>query len=74
MSDEYDGDDYDEDSGDGSQDDPHRKTCWQCHGEGYGVVGDDWESDDPINGPYSGEITKCPCCGGSGLAKDETYW
>ncbi len=69
---DFDEDDYD--YGDGSQDDPHRKTCWVCHGEAYGIVGTDFDSDDPINGPYPGEITKCPCCHGSGKAEDETYW
>jgi len=48
--------------------------CWQCQGEGYGIVGMDWDSDDPINGPYNGDIQQCPCCNGSGLADDCTYW
>jgi hypothetical protein len=48
--------------------------CWRCHGEGWGMVGCDWDSDDPINGPYNGEIERCNCCGGSGLAKDCWYW
>lgn len=43
-------------------------------GEGYGIVGTDWDSDDPINGPYDGEIERCNNCRGSGLAKDCTYW
>ena len=34
----------------------------------------DWDSDDPINGPYDGESERCPCCHGSGLAKDCTFW
>lgn len=48
--------------------------CHYCHGEGYGIVGCDWDSDDPINGPYNGDIQKCPCCGGSGESKDCTFW
>lgn len=48
--------------------------CWRCHGEGFGVVGDDWDCTDGVNGPYPGETTKCPCCGGSGKASDCTYW
>ena len=57
-------DDYD--------DEPH--VCWHCHGEGWGVVGDDWDSNDPINGPYDGEVERCPCCHGTGNAKDCTFW
>jgi hypothetical protein len=49
-------------------------VCWHYHGEGYGVVGDDWDSDDPINGPYEGEVQRCPCCNGSGKAEDCTFW
>lgn len=44
--------------------------CWQCDGDGFGIVGVDWDADDLINGPYPGEIERCPNCGGSGLAKD----
>lgn len=50
------------------------ERCWQCDGEGWGIVGEDWESDDPINGPYDGETERCPCCNGSGNAKDCRYW
>jgi hypothetical protein len=50
-------------------DDPDNPpTCHYCGGEGWGIVGTDWDSDDPINGPYDGEIEKCPCCHGSGRA------
>lgn len=48
--------------------------CWQCNGNGWGIVGLDWDCDDPINGPYDGEIEKCPCCRGSGRAEDCWYW
>jgi hypothetical protein len=48
--------------------------CYYCRGEGWGVVGCDWDSDDPINGPYDGDVQRCPCCHGSGLAKDCTFW
>ena len=50
------------------------QLCHQCGGDGWGIVGVDWDSDDPINGPYVGEIEPCPCCGGSGKAEDCTYW
>lgn len=48
--------------------------CTYCDGEGWGIVGLDWDSDDPINGPYVGETERCPNCRGSGLAKDMTFW
>lgn len=48
--------------------------CHYCHGEGYGIVGLDWDCADGINGPYNGEIEKCPCCHGSGKAEDCTFW
>jgi len=51
-----------------------RRACWHCGGEGWGVIGDDWDSSDPINGPYPGEIERCPCCHGSGKAEDCTFW
>lgn len=50
------------------------RNCWHCGGEGAGIVGSDWDSDDPINGPYDGDVEDCPCCGGSGRAKDCTFW
>jgi hypothetical protein len=51
--------------------------CWACptcHGEQWGIIGVDWEMDDPINGPYDGDVEKCPNCGGSGKWKDATYF
>ena len=48
--------------------------CWHCGGDGMGIVGTDWDCDDPINGPYPGEIETCPCCGGSGDAGDCRFW
>lgn len=48
--------------------------CHYCGGDGWGIVGTDWDSDDPINGPYPGEIQQCPCCNGSGDADDCTFW
>jgi hypothetical protein len=54
--------------------DEESELCWQCGGQGWGIVGTDWDSDDPINGPYPGEAEQCPCCHGSGMAKDCTYW
>jgi len=50
------------------------ELCHYCQGEKWGIVGVHWDSDDPINGPYDGEIEPCPCCGGSGLAKDCVFW
>lgn len=49
-------------------------SCHYCGGDGWGIVGTDWDSDDPINGPYDGETEQCPCCHGSGKAKDCTFW
>ena len=48
--------------------------CPDCGGDGWGIVGLDWESDDPINGPYPGESQQCPNCHGSGKAEDCTTW
>ena len=64
MDNDADDDDYDD--GD--------NECWYCHGDGSGMVGVDWDSDDLINGPYPGDVERCPCCRGSGLAKDCTFW
>ncbi len=58
------GDEYDSDSA----------PCTYCGGDGYGIIGVDWDCDDPVNGPYDGEIERCPNCRGSGLAKDMTFW
>jgi hypothetical protein len=66
-------DDFDDEEG-FNPDEPNEELCHTCGGDGWGIVGVDWESDDPINGPYDGEIEKCPNCGGSGLAKDCWYW
>jgi hypothetical protein len=48
--------------------------CHYCCGEGFGIVGTDWDSDDGVNGPYPGDIEQCPCCGGTGKAEDCTFW
>ena len=61
----------DDDYNDG---DPDRHACHHCGGEGWGIVGTDWDCDDAINGPYDGEIERCTCCGGTGKAKDCTWW
>ena len=47
--------------------------CHHCGGEGYGAYGDTWDNPDPL-WYRDGEIIKCPCCGGSGKAKDCTFW
>lgn len=49
------------------------RWCHYCGGEGWGISGDSWPVDDPVN-DAPGEIEKCPCCHGSGLAKDCTFW
>ncbi len=46
------------------------RDCWECSGDGY-VSGEDmndplWYDED--------ELYRCPNCGGSGDAKDCTYW
>jgi len=50
------------------------RDCWRCGGEGYGIVGCDWDPEDAINGPYPGEIEQCSCCHGTGKASDCWYW
>ena len=54
--------------------DDSERSCWHCGGEGWGIVGNDWDCDDCINGPYDGEIQRCPCCNGTGNAEDCTFW
>lgn len=51
--------------------------CGTCGGDGYGVEGQDWEMEDPVNGPWDADedgISPCPNCQGSGLAKDMRFW
>lgn len=50
------------------------ESCWRCGGEGWGIVGTDWDADDPINGPYDGDVERCECCGGTGRAEDCVSW
>jgi hypothetical protein len=64
---------YDVDAWEDS-DDGEDGECMTCHGDGWGIVGTDWDSDDAINGPYDGEIECCWNCGGSGQAKDQSLW
>jgi hypothetical protein len=47
--------------------------CHYCDGDGWGIDGDTWPLDDPVN-DAPGAIVRCPCCGGSGLARDCTFW
>lgn len=54
--------------------DDGEQDCSYCGGDGWGIVGTDWDTDDAINGPYDGETEKCPNCHGSGNAKDMTFW
>ena len=53
--------------------DEHDWRCSYCGGDGWGIVGTDWDTDDAINGPYNGETERCPCCNGSGRAKDMIF-
>lgn len=55
-------------------DDDDERVCSYCGGEGFGIVGVDWDTDDAINGPYDGEIERCPNCAGSGDGDDMTFW
>ena len=48
--------------------------CHYCDGDGWGIVGVDWDSKDPLWGPRDGDIEECPCCHGSGKAEDCTFW
>lgn len=50
------------------------KLCTECHGDGCGILGDDFSNTDPLWDGPDGTIIKCPNCHGSGLAKDMTYW
>jgi hypothetical protein len=50
--------------------DPLDDLCPTCGGDGWGIVGTDWDCDDAINGPYNGQIERCPNCRGSGKLKD----
>lgn len=59
---------------------PHRDhdyedgRCHTCQGQGWGIVGVDWDTDDGVNGPFDGDVVKCPNCHGSGKAEDCWYW
>ena len=54
------------------EDDPYDedRDCHKCGGEGW-VVGS--ELDDPLRYDDN-EAYRCPCCRGSGNAKDCIYW
>jgi hypothetical protein len=54
--------------------DPDSHLCHYCGGEGRGIVGTDWDCMDGVNGPYDGDVERCPCCNGSGKAEDCTFW
>lgn len=60
---------YGDDIGDEDSD-----LCHYCDGDGWGLVGLDWDCQDGVNGPYDGETDLCPCCHGSGKEKDATFW
>lgn len=66
---EWDDDSWDCDCGD--DDCPRCNTnCWHCRGAGF--TGDDWDVDPLWDCP--GTVMRCPCCGGSGKAKDCWFW
>lgn len=48
-----------------------REDCHYCGGEGYGDYQD--FNEDPLWVGFDTTIP-CPCCKGSGAAKDETFW
>ena len=54
--------------------DDESDLCHYCNGDGWGIVGLDWDCEDGVNGPYNGEADVCPCCHGSGKEKDATFW
>lgn len=66
-------DDYDNDGHDPFDDDCDRAECWQCSGDGYVIIGEEVPARD-IDLGDEGKLRECPCCGGTGLASDETYW
>jgi hypothetical protein len=47
--------------------------CHYCDGDGWGIEGDTWDCHDPLWTP-PGTLVRCPCCHGSGRAKDCTFW
>lgn len=57
---------------DGEHDDESR-GCWYCGGEGWGIVDLDFPCDDPL-WDLPGSVIRCRCCGGTGDAKDCTFW
>lgn len=38
--------------------DDELENCWYCNGEGWGIIGLDWDCEDPINGPFDGEAER----------------
>lgn len=48
--------------------------CTECHGDGWGILGDDFANTDPLWDGPDGQVIRCPNCHGSGKAKDMTYW
>lgn len=61
-------DDYEDDF------DYQDNLCPYCNGDGWGLVGVDWDCEDGINGPFDGESQQCPWCHGSGKANDVDVW
>jgi len=53
--------------------DPDEGYCWQCGGDGY-VDGEDIAQFYDYGWIDINKIYTCPCCGGTGDAKDCTYW
>lgn len=48
--------------------------CLECHGDGWGILGDDFSNTDPLWDGPDGQLVRCPNCHGSGKRKDMTYW
>lgn len=48
--------------------------CLECHGEGWGILGDDFSNIDPLWDGPDGQVIRCPNCHGSGKRSDMTYW
>jgi len=55
-------------------DDKADGICPHCDGDGFGIVGVDWDCEDGINGPYDGDTERCPWCYGSGKMSDVWLW
>jgi ribosomal protein S27AE len=55
---------------DDSDHDDAPALCPTCGGDGWCIVGLDYDVEDGVNGPFDGETERCPNCGGTGRAAD----